>query len=799
MQKLVERFQRLMEERGKAPLLFVAIAGAVFFLPFLGSIGLWDPQETHVAEMAREMAHGHSWTVPARLGPRPPLLMWVLAFGYRFLGNGELAGRLPVALLSLGALLACFYAGTGLLRRRAAMLGTLALLTSPAFFLGARQLTTFVAPILATTLAVGGLARAAWPRDPEANEKSDSMQLLHLGVGLLGLVLGFYASGLALGVAVPLSAVAVALLVAAGSGIGAGAKEASLARIMFSVFALVSIGAVVWAWRRGMPGGAHPGYSPILGGTPRASNHAIEYVSLLKQIGFGAFPWVTLLPLAAARLFTTMGGATSVPVVVPAAVPPAAVPPAADPAGDTPSPTLVAEPATDATPRFSRDDYGRLVCLAWMLCAYLGTTLFQASVGDVGFGAHAAIALLAGSFLDELWDQRALPIFTGLLVVIGAAVIAHDFFMFPEDYVGAHLLDGIKWPAATTQEHVILRYIHLPTALAVIPGLILLSGMTWALLIGIGCVLRPAPASESVGDAATPAHPTNLRGRFLTGVVAVSLVSTLATTYWVIPEVSTQFSYKELFSKFHSLVGTGNSEIGKYHVPGQLSQYGKTTELSSLPEMFQFLAKPARVFVIAAADDLPAIDQYAKSKGAEAQNGPSVNYYVIDDSNAKFLMLSNQVGNEKDLNPLKRFLVRVDQGLPRPPQHEAHADFEGKVELVGYDLPKEIERGHDFTVTLYYKVKQPLPAAYKVFLHFDGAGTRFNGDHVPLEGRFPTNYWVPGFYVIDEHKMTADRAMAPAGTYTIYSGFWLGEQRLKAISGPQDGDQRVRLGTVVVK
>jgi hypothetical protein len=126
-------------------------------------------------------------------------------------------------------------------------------------------------------------------------------------------------------------------------------------------------------------------------------------------------------------------------------------------------------------------------------------------------------------------------------------------------------------------------------------------------------------------------------------------------------------------------------------------------------------------------------------------------------------------------------------------------DFDGKVELVGYDVPAELDRGRTFKITMYYLVKAPIGGAYKVFIHFDGPGNRFNGDHVPLEGKFPTNYWVPGYYIIDEHDMEPDRSTTVPGWYQIYTGFWLGDQRLKAISGNNDGENRVKIGAVRVK
>lgn len=730
---------RLSGQRGPRPYLLLLLLAALLLLPMLGRYGLWDPHEVRVAEVAREMAHTHSWTVPARYAGKPILLLEAIAFGYRFVGNSELGGRLPVALLSIATLLACFYAGSGLLRRRAALLGSLALLTMPVFFLGARQLTSAVAPLLGTTLAIGGLARAAWPA-PEAG--GERQVIGHLLVGLLGLALAQAAAGFGLGVAVPLLALTAALW-AAGDGPAAAASVDGMAapapassplgfaRLVLSALALGALALTGYGWWQAMPTGPHPGYSWILGGAPHMANHQVQATSVLKPLGFGAFPWVVLAPLGAAPLLVTSAPGT------------------AD----------------------RRQAFGRLLLLVWAVVAYLGTTLFAASVGDTTFGAYAAVALLAGAFLDDACEAAGPQALAGLAVIAGAATLAHDFFMAPEGFVGAHVIEGIKWPPVVTAPAYLL----------------LVAGLLWAALLGAALIL-PTTSSRWLPS----------RRALVSAALGTALALTVLTIAWVVPQVSQHLSMKGLFVKYKSIVGTGSSEIGKYHVPGQLSDYGKTTELTSLPQMFDFLGRPERVFVITGADDLPGIDQYAKQRDKEAAGRPAT-YFVIDDSNSKFLMLSNRLGGEQDKNPLRRFVLPVEQGLPHPPQFAVRADFEGKVELVGYDLPLELERGRPFKITLYYKVNQPIAGGYRIFIHFDGPGSRFNGDHTPLDGKFPTNYWVPGFYVIDEFTVTPDRVTQPSGTYTLYSGFWAGDQRLKVVAGPSDGENRVRMGTLRVR
>ena len=49
------------------------------------------------------------------------------------------------------------------------------------------------------------------------------------------------------------------------------------------------------------------------------------------------------------------------------------------------------------------------------------------------------------------------------------------------------------------------------------------------------------------------------------------------------------------------------------------------------------------------------------------------------------------------------------------------------------------------------------------------------------------------------YKVEIPLITTPSGTYTIYMGFWLGSQRIKVIEGPNDGVNRVRLGTFRVR
>jgi hypothetical protein len=358
--------------------------------------------------------------------------------------------------------------------------------------------------------------------------------------------------------------------------------------------------------------------------------------------------------------------------------------------------------------------------------------------------------------------------FAGLVVALGAVILGRDFFLFPESYVGAHISETIRWPGPLTN----------------VPYVIMAFAAFWAGVIGLGLGVRLA---HKDADAAT-----HLRGRRLLvgGAYGAALLMALATAHWMVPQVSKHLSVRDVYNKTAKL--DPNAPIGQYrfNASGATYYHGAkpATTLMSLKEVFDFLDKSERVFVMAGSEELPSIDQQARQD--------KKTYFVVDDSNSRFLTISNRLGqNEQDVNPLKRFIS--DQ--PPKPQHVVEADFEGKVKLLGYDLLDSLSRGQDFKIRLYFQVLQPLGGSYKVFIHFDGPGTRFNGDHVPLEGRFPTNHWVPGYYITDEHSMAPDRATQPSGPYRIFMGFFAGDTRLKVTTGPQDGENRVKLGSINIK
>ena len=109
----------------------------LLFFYGLTRTGLIGPDEPRYASIGREMARSGDWVTPRLWGEpwfeKPPLLYWMTAAG-NLAGLGpDLAGRLPVALLSVAFLWLYYWCQKAEFGRRAAVFGTMVLATSAAW------------------------------------------------------------------------------------------------------------------------------------------------------------------------------------------------------------------------------------------------------------------------------------------------------------------------------------------------------------------------------------------------------------------------------------------------------------------------------------------------------------------------------------------------------------------------------------------------------------------------------------------------------------------------------------------
>jgi 4-amino-4-deoxy-L-arabinose transferase-like glycosyltransferase len=162
--------------------LLVVLFGLVLYLPFMGSYGLYDPWETHYAEVARQMMERGDyislWWPGAPIDPehfwsKPVLSFWLMSLSMRVFGlahaapgtlalstRAEWAVRLPFVLLGVLGIYAVYLCVSRFVSRRAGVIAAVVTATSPLYSLVARQAMTdmaFVGP-MTMALALGALA-----------------------------------------------------------------------------------------------------------------------------------------------------------------------------------------------------------------------------------------------------------------------------------------------------------------------------------------------------------------------------------------------------------------------------------------------------------------------------------------------------------------------------------------------------------------------------------------------------------------------------------------------------------------
>jgi len=112
----------------------ILISALFFFVPFLGSVHLFDWDEINFAESAREMIVTHNYAqVQIDFHPfweKPPLFFWAQVLSMKLFGINEFAARLPNAIIGILTLLIFYFLGKKLYDEKFGLIWSLAFLGS---------------------------------------------------------------------------------------------------------------------------------------------------------------------------------------------------------------------------------------------------------------------------------------------------------------------------------------------------------------------------------------------------------------------------------------------------------------------------------------------------------------------------------------------------------------------------------------------------------------------------------------------------------------------------------------------
>jgi hypothetical protein len=162
-----------------------------------------------------------------------------------------------------------------------------------------------------------------------------------------------------------------------------------------------------------------------------------------------------------------------------------------------------------------------------------------------------------------------------------------------------------------------------------------------------------------------------------------------------------------------------------------------------------------------------------------------------------------------DLVPVRpRQPLSDDATYPLGVRFDAKSDSlaeERAIELVGYDLSaEEVAPGDTLTVTLVWRAQASLDTDYTVFVHLLDARDELvtQSDHPPLDGAYPTSFWISGDVVRDPHVLEIDGSVLP-GRCTLVVGMYRSGTviRLPAYdsSGARVEDDAILIGRLTIR
>jgi 4-amino-4-deoxy-L-arabinose transferase-like glycosyltransferase len=183
--------QRLL----RSPDTWIAVLAVVLALLFVGSRGIWDPDEGRYTNVALHMLDSGDWIDPHRSSEvshwtKPPLTYWAIASSVAVFGHNAGAARLPSAL----AYLLCVWLAWRIARllapgseRQAALLYATMLLP----FGAAQMITTDYVLAACETLAMWGFVEARFGEDARHSRPAPPwLALMWIGFGLAFLAKG---------------------------------------------------------------------------------------------------------------------------------------------------------------------------------------------------------------------------------------------------------------------------------------------------------------------------------------------------------------------------------------------------------------------------------------------------------------------------------------------------------------------------------------------------------------------------------------------------------------------------------
>jgi hypothetical protein len=321
---------------------------------------------------------------------------------------------------------------------------------------------------------------------------------------------------------------------------------------------------------------------------------------------------------------------------------------------------------------------------------------------------------------------------------------------------------------------------------------------------------------------------TQVLGSRVAFVAVGALTVGLVITQLYVPALSEHLSPRGVWTVIRSLRRSGDL-VGRYGGQNdRATRYYAAADVRDLTDeasAVDFLAgRSPRRFVVVAADVFPSLNRAYRRRSS--QDGLRQNIPIIDANNSNLYVASSELGGMRSRNPLDAVVLTTDTNNRRirdritPGQysteawyrpHGRYADgrwideparFDDAIEYLGYNLDANgqaaVPLGGSFKITYHFRMAREIAGDHQIFVHIDGPCPRINGDHPPVGGRYPVRYWLEGDFIHDEHTITVP-LHCRAGVYTVYIGFFQGDDRMRVSGGEHDRENRVVAARINVR
>ena len=848
------------DKGGIRGLVLATAVGVVILLLPMAKTGIWDPIELRVADVASRVsvallhaklpvaAQSQPVTLPT-LGEigRGELPFTSIAVGFRMLGLHDWAGRLPLALWIVAALVATVAWVRRYINAKAAVWTALVFPSIPIVFFQARFMLGDAATIGTLTLSFVCLCFGCID-PPRAAASAITSRALWLLLGAAASAMGVLSRGLLIAVAVPFLAVGATVMLSAsrcnGRRTAAGFKKVVALAILAVGVAATGVG--VWITSRVAP---QRGLGLILQGSNVQRNvHPFAFDFVISQLGHGLFPWSAVIIFAVAGtlkrlqsrsaleasqqalgailvfLFVTVAahtwlGSFGVALPFPAIAAAAAiigiwldaiserdvdlrivlisalsilVMLVAD-YDNLPDKALAAIANTDAHIPVSF----RKESVQWAqgCCAIIfGSALaFGFSFGENTrslFGKEAFSTLVARG--KALWRGQI-----GFYLLLIETALVTGALLLWATRVGIPLR-RLKELGSPNRELLTWSWLILPSLVFVfVIGKWLLAAIDWIVSPGLGlpAIAKLNCAIGRVGSKCLARFPilseiTLGRGRVCAvGFLGAAAVFSLG---WA-TRLGEHLSPRRALGRYESLSKPGEV-LGLLGMRPQIIQYYSAQRpevLLDADEAADWLlyGKNATRWMIVKGDQLPRLNAAYRERCHCLQNVP-----ILDARSSDMLLASNRrIQGMRDENPYNDILL---DHVPMP-QQVLDADLGGQVDVLGWELVTQkgkavaaLAAGHKYLLRLYYKVTARPTLDWETFVHIDGYGRRYNGDHDTTQGLYPMTNWRPGDLIVDNQSIVLDPGFS-RGNYQLYFGLYKGSRRLEVRRGRQDENRLI--------